>query len=268
LFEITRNFRSLLNLLLDPAMVIDFEGNLVATNDRLYETTGFRKDELERKNLLGTDFISQRSRIFLLKKCLNPTENSSIDKFEIEAKKKNGERMFIEVMMSEIVCKSKVAKLVVFHDITDRSIREIALRDSDSRYQKLCEDIKILVLTTDLKGNICFANEVAETYGFIVDDATGKNITDFVSKVNRSKLISIHLSVVSGRKVQEEIEIITSNGIFTVDYFSSPIRKEDRITGCLISMIDITDRKQIMKKFEKYSDSALELKKAYHNLGI
>jgi PAS domain S-box-containing protein len=252
--------------MLDPVMIIDFEGNLVATNDRLYETTGFRKDELERKNLLRTDFLSSRSRIFLLKKCLISTENSDIDTFEIEGKKKNGDKIFVEVMMREIVCRNKAAKLFVFHDITDRSIREIALKDSDERYQKLCEDVRILVLTIDLKGNICFANKVAETYGFIVDNVTRKNIADFVSKANRSKLVSIHLTVVSGRKIQEEIEIITSNGVFTVDYFGSPIRKEDRITGCHIAMIDITDKKQIMKKFEKYSDSALELKNAYRNL--
>jgi PAS domain S-box-containing protein len=266
LFEITRNIKSFFNLMLDPAMIIDLEGNLVATNDRLSETTGFRKDELERKNLLKLDFISSRSRIFLLKKCLNSTENSDIDTFEIEGKKKNGDRMIVEVMMREIECRNQVAKLVVFHDITDRSIREITFRDSDERYQRLCEDVRILVLTTDLKGNICFANKVAETYGFIVDNVTGKNIADFVSKSNRSKLVSIHLNVISGRKVQEEIELITSNGIFTVDYFSSPLRKEDRITGCQIAMIDITEKKQIMKKFEKYSDSAIKLKNAYRNL--
>ena len=252
--------------MLDPAMIIDFEGNLVATNDRLAEATGFRKDELERKNLLRTDFISSRSRIFLLKKCLNSTENSDIDTFEIEGKKKNGDRMFVEVMMRKIVCRNKIGKLVVFHDITDRSIKEIALKDSDERYQKLCEDVRILVLTTDLKGNICFANKIAKTYGFIVNAVAEENIADFVSKANRSKLVSIHLNVVSGRKIHEEIEIITSNGVFTVDYFSSPIKEEDRITGCHIAIIDITDKKQIMKKFEKYSDSALELKNAYRNL--
>jgi PAS domain S-box-containing protein len=249
-------------------MIIDVEGSIVATNDRLAEITGIKKDELERKSLLQMDFISSKSRVFLLKKCLNSTQKCDLDSFEVEVKKKDGHKLFFELVMQEILCSKKVVKLIVFHDITAKNIREINLRDSDERYQRLCKDVKILILTTDLKGNIYFANKIAETYGFIINESIEKNIVEFVSKENRSKLVSIHLNVVSGRKVNEEIEIITPSGIFVVDYYSSPIRKDDRIVGCQISMIDITYKKQLMKKYETYSDSALALKNAYSNLGI
>jgi len=252
-----------LNLILDPAVIVDLKGNLVATNDRLGETTGFRKDELEGENLLRTDLVSSKSRICLMRKCLEAAEKSDVNNFEIELNKKNGEKMFVEVKTKKIECRKKIVKLIVFHDITDRRNRETVLSESEERYRRLCEDARILMLTSDLKGNICFANKIAETYGFIQDDVIGKNMVDFVCKTNRQKLVSTHLNVVSGKKVEEEIEIITPKGVFIVDYVSSPIRKEGRITGCYIAMIDITHKKDIDKKLEKYAVSAYELQEAY-----
>jgi PAS domain S-box-containing protein len=107
---------------------------------------------------------------------------------------------------------------------------------------------------------------VAETYGLIQDEVIGKNMVDFVNESCRRKFVSIHLNVVSGRKVEEEIEIITSKGVFTVDYFSSPIVKEGRITGCHIAMIDISEKKDVNGKLEKYAHSAYELQEAYRRI--
>lgn len=256
-----------LNLILDPAAIVDLKGNLVATNDRLNEKTGFGKDELEGKNLLRSEFISSKSRICLMRKCLEASKKGNLNTFEIEVNKKTGQKMFVEATMQEIECRKKVAKLIVFHDLTDRNNRETALRESEERYQSLCEDARILILTSDLKGNICFANKIAQNYGFIHDDVIGKNMADFVSKTYHPKLVSIHLNVVSGRKVEEEIEIITPKGVFAVDYVSSPIRKEGRITGCHIAMIDITGKKDVNGKLEKYAVSAYKLQEAYRRTG-
>lgn len=264
LLKIPKKLLSSLNFILDPAVIVDLEGNLVATNDRLAETTGFSRDELVGENLLRTDLVSSKSRICLMRKCLEKAERSDVDTFEIEVNKKNGEKMCVEVKTKKIECGEKVAELMVFHDITDRRNWETALRESEERYRNLCEDAGILMLNSDLKGNICYANKIAENYGLIQEDVIGKNMLDFVSKKNRPKLVSTHLGVVSGKNVEEEIEIITSKGVFIVDYVSSPIRKEGRITGCHITMIDITDKKEMEKKLEKYAVSARALGEAYH----
>jgi PAS domain S-box-containing protein len=263
LFKTPKKLISSLNLILDPAVIVDLKGNLVATNDRLSETTGFGRDELEGENLLRTDLFSSKSRIYLMRKCLETAEKSDANNFEIELNKKNGEKMVAEVKTKKIECRKKAAKLIVFHDITDRRNRETVLIESEERYRSLCEDAKILMLSSDLKGNICYANKIAETYGFIQDYVIGKNMLDFVSKKNDPKLVSIHLCVVSGKKVEEEIEIITSKGVFIVEYVSSPIRKEGRIIGCHIAMIDITDKKEMNKKLGNYAASAYELQEAY-----
>jgi len=264
-FRISNKIIFSLNFIPDPAVIVDLDGNLLATNDGLCEITGFAEKELVGKNLLKTDFIYSKNRICLMRKCIETSERKHVNIFEIEVNKKNGEKMCVEVNMKKIEYGKEVAELIVFHDVTDRRNREETLRESEERYRSLCEDARILVLTSDLKGNLCFANKVAETYGFIQDAVIGKNMVDFVSKPNRPKLVSTHLNVISGKKVEQEIEIVTSKGAFIVDYVSSPIRKEGRIIGCHIGMIDITDKKQMDKKLEKYAFSAIELREAYRN---
>jgi PAS domain S-box-containing protein len=198
-----------------------------------------------------------------LRKCLEVSEKSDVSNFEIELNRKNGEKMFVEVQAKKIEFGKKIAKLFVFHDITDRRNRETVLKESEERYRDFCEDYRILMFLSDLKGNICFANKIAETYGFIQDDVIGKNMLDFVSKKNRPKWVSIHICVVSGKKFEGEIEIVTSKGAFIVEYVSGPVRKDGRITGCYIAMRDVTDKKEMYRKVEKYAVSANELREAY-----
>ena len=264
--EISKKLQFSLNFILDPAVLVDAEGNLIAINDKLLEATGFVKDELVGENLLRTYLFSSKNRISLTRKCFEKEKKNNVGIFEVEVNKKNGEKIFTEMNMKKIDCGKKSADLMVFHDSTARKNQEKVLEESEKRYLALCEDYRILILDSDLKGNICYANKIAENYGITQEDVAEKrNLLEFVSKENHSRLVSAHLSVISGKKVEEEIEIITSKGIFAVDFVSSPIRKEGKIVGCHTTMIDITDKKQVGKKFEKYADSALALNEAYRD---
>lgn len=252
-----------MNFVLDPAIIVDLNGNLIAANYRLLETNGFRRDELEGANVLRTDLVSSNSRILLFRKCLETAATTDVSNFEVELNKKNGERIIAEAKMKKIDFGKKNMKLIVFHDITDMRNREKVLKESEEMYANYCEDDRILIFLSDLKGNICFVNEVAKTYGFIREDVFGKNMVDFISKKNCQKFVSNHLCVVSGKKVKEEIEIVTSKGIFFVEYISAPLRKDGRITGCYFAMRDVTEKKEASQKIEKYFVSADEFREAY-----
>jgi PAS domain S-box-containing protein len=259
---IAKRLQLLLNFMLDPAVVVDLEGNLIVVNDRFAETTGFAQDELVKQSLPNATFVSSKSRICLMRKCHETAARTDILAFEIEINRKNGTKMFAEVKTRKIESSGRAVELLVFHDVTDRTIREALFEESEERYLSVCEDARLLVLDLDLKGNICYINKTAEDYGFDLKNVIGKDFLEFVSKENRSKLISAHLSVVSGKKVEEEIQVTTSKGLFKLDYFGSPIRKAGSIIGCRITMIDVTC-KQMERKLEKYADSALSLNEAY-----
>ena len=93
--KIPKNLQSSLNFILDPAVIVDLNGNLIAANYRLLETNGFRRDELEGVNLLRTELVSSNSRILLFRKCLEATEKTDVSNFEVELNKKNGEREYL-----------------------------------------------------------------------------------------------------------------------------------------------------------------------------
>ncbi|MFH1547587.1 MAG: PAS domain-containing protein, partial [bacterium] len=51
------NFKSLINVIADPVVIVDHKGHFLEINDNVVETTGFSKEELLGKNFLKTDIV-------------------------------------------------------------------------------------------------------------------------------------------------------------------------------------------------------------------
>jgi PAS domain S-box-containing protein len=49
------NFKSLVNLIADPVVIVDQKGNFLEINENLEELIGFSRDELLGKSFLKTD---------------------------------------------------------------------------------------------------------------------------------------------------------------------------------------------------------------------
>jgi PAS domain S-box-containing protein len=252
----------LLNAVHDPTAIVDMGGNLIALNRPFSKTTGFSEDDILGKNLLKNGLISSKSGIRLMTRSLEATARNNSCTLEIEISRKNGKRMCAEVRTTKMESAENTLVILFFCDVTERKIQEAALVELTERYLAVCEDARILVLDLDRKGNIIYSNKTAEGYGLCLKDVLGKNIMEFFGMENRSKLVSDHLCVISGQKVEEEIQLNTPKGVFKVNYVSSPVRKAGSLVGCRVTMID-TARGKLEKKLEKYAAGALILNEAY-----
>ena len=61
------NFRSLVNVIADPVVIVDHKGRFLEINDKLVEATGFSKEELLGKNFMRTDIVTTKSKATLMK---------------------------------------------------------------------------------------------------------------------------------------------------------------------------------------------------------
>jgi len=114
------NFRSLVNLIADPVVIIDHKGQILEINDKVVELTGFSKEELLGKNFLQTDLLTMKSKAIAMKSLMKRMMGIDVKPYEIEANKKSGETVYLEISAQKIEYKGKSADLVVFRDITEQ----------------------------------------------------------------------------------------------------------------------------------------------------
>jgi len=176
-------------------------------------------------------------------------------------------------LASLIVLNRELEKAREHLRLTQEKARE-ELEASEERYRTLCEDARILILKTDLRGDISFVNRIVEDYGLKKEDAIGKNIRNFVPKKYWLKLLGVKTSVNQGKIVDGEIEIVTPKGKLLVEYRSGPLRSEGKVVGGLTVIQDITAKKKMERKLQEYAtqleakveERTIELKQSENRL--
>jgi diguanylate cyclase (GGDEF)-like protein/PAS domain S-box-containing protein len=104
-------------------------------------------------------------------------------------RRKDGSVITVEYSCSPLVQYDVVnGGVVVFHDISERSRMEQALRDSEQRHRNLVEKSRGLICTHDLQGTLLTVNEAAaEALGYTIDELQGKNLCDLLVPQFRNK---------------------------------------------------------------------------------
>ena len=118
------NFKSLVNVIANPVVIVDHKGRFLEINDKIVEVNGFSKEELIGKNFVKTDIVTMKSKATLIKSLAKRMMGINVKPYEVEANTKSGETVFLEVNANKIEYQGKGADLVVFRDITERKMAE------------------------------------------------------------------------------------------------------------------------------------------------
>ncbi|NOQ46429.1 MAG: PAS domain S-box protein, partial [Desulfobulbaceae bacterium] len=122
------------------------------------------------------------------------------------------------------------------------------LRESEQRYREIVENVNEGIWVLDEDGAIKFANRrLVDMLGH--GDLTGMNIYRLVKEEDRNLLLNIIMDNLKGRLSKKEVQLQDGTGGYkTVLLSSVPIRVEDRFSGCLAIVTDLTDKKSMEKK--------------------
>ncbi len=136
-----------------------------------------------------------------------------------------------------------VAILSSGEDITEHKRTLNALVQSEEKYRNLFEHARDTIVTFDPKGNITDVNKAVEEYGFKREELMGKSLFDFVIEEHRAKAFEDFETLIGGRSVHSEMDVITPKGTVTVEYSDNPIMRGKDVVGVQAILTDITDRK-------------------------
>ena len=161
------------------------------------------------------------------------------------------------------------------HYAIERKRAEEALREKESRYRFLVENCKENIFVLDKRGKITFANKKTLTdFGYSQEELAGKSILRFLTKDSiKSALFALAQEFLGRPQPEMEVRAITKSGeirYLRVAEGSAPVYEKGKLTGVMISAMDVTEQKlaeeKLGKSEERFRDLWDHAPVAYHTL--
>jgi PAS domain S-box-containing protein len=235
-------------------VAIDSEQRVGLINDKGCEILGYAEEEILGKNWFD-NFLPQR---------VKDEVKAVFDKF---VKEQADAPEYVENL---VLTRDGRERLIAWHnttlkddegnfvailssgeDITERRRADEALRQSEEKYKDLFENAREAILTFDPQGNITDVNKLVEDYGFKREELIGKSFFDYISEAHRARAVEDFETLISGRPVRGEMDVVTLKGTITVEYSDNPIFREGKVVGIQAILMDVTERKKAVDALKR-----------------
>ncbi|MEM2118225.1 MAG: PAS domain S-box protein [Candidatus Bathyarchaeia archaeon] len=254
--ESEEKFRGMAERSFDAIALVDLEGKITYASPSVGKVLGYPQSEVIGKSFLEyfpSDSLSTASQLFA-----DLMQGKSFEGLQLGLPRRDGTIAIVEFNVAPIIMNGKITGIqAVFRDITERKKMEEKLRESEERLSSLIEYAPDAIYINDLNGKILEGNKQAEILtGYKKEELIGKSILEagllpeqYVSKA----IEAIQKNLCGQRTGPDEFELIRKDGsrVF-VEISTIPVKIGQRIEILGIAR-DITERKQMQKKLEEYS---------------
>ncbi|WP_319574298.1 cache domain-containing protein [uncultured Desulfobacter sp.] len=163
-------FRTLFNNASDAIYIHDLEGNLLEANQKVFDYSGYGRDEL--LNMKVTDIDAPESATLAQSRIEKINRDEKLI-FESLHRTKTGDLIPVEISSRTIEYNDQKAILSVVRDLTERKKAEDALKESHKRFLTVLDGIDATIYVLDMDTyRILFMNKyMIDSFG---NDMTGK----------------------------------------------------------------------------------------------
>lgn len=174
-------------------------------------------------------------------------------KGEAVGKKQDGSQFAEEVSLTltndgQLIC--------VCSDITERKLAEMALQESQRRYQSLTEASPICIFQTDPRGNCLYMNDRwSEVTGLKLEEALGQGWIRALHPDDRERVFTEWYGAVVGqRQFSSEYRLMGADGktIWVIGQVVPEIGDDGEVIGYVGALADISDRILAEKEQQKF----------------
>lgn len=254
--ESEEKFRGMAERSFDAIALVDLEGKITYASPSVGKVLGYPQSEVIGKSFLEyfpSDSLSTASQLFA-----DLMQGKSFEGLQLGLPRIDGTTAIVEINVAPVIMNGKITGFqAAFRDITERKKMEEKLRESEERLSSLIEYAPDAIYINDLNGKILEGNKQAEILtGYKKEELIGKSILEagllpeqYVSKA----IEAIQKNLCGQRTGPDEFELIRKDGsrVF-VEISTIPVKIGQRIEILGIAR-DITERKQMQKKLEEYS---------------
>jgi len=202
-----------------------------------------------------SDLAHQDSRIALRQRMTGTTPSSELEapRFELKLSGPQGGEPWLDLTLSPFEHEGRPALLATGFDITDRKLAESAMRESERRLRDLIENVQLVSVLQDARGEVTFANEYAlELLGLPEEDVVGRNWFELVLPLEKRDAMrdAFLKHIGAGSAPHEEYEILASRGELRVVSWNSTVLRDPSGAVCGMASIgaDVTERRRAEKR--------------------
>ena len=263
--ESEAKYRQLAETANDIIIRTDLKGRIIYINRAGVELAGYSEEEFKHMSI---EDIFPPGEHYKLKKRIQKRSagESNVFRYEVEFKSKDGKTLYLDANSSLIIEQGKPGGiLIIARDVTEKKISEGEIRESEKRYRGVVEIASEGIFSTDVNGNILYANPAALAMGgYTMKEIREKNYLDLVRPKYRRKLQIKYMRQFVKKETTTylEYQYQTKKGdIIWVGQYSNLRYEAGEIAGYEVIARDITDR----KRMEETKDVLLEISNSVYS---
>lgn len=248
----------------DSIVIGDLDAKIIDVNEATLKMYGTdEKADLIGKN--SFDLITPKEREKALAGMKEVLEKGYLRGQEYHIITKDGARIPVE--MSIAIMKDADSKPIGFvsinRDITERKNAEKALLESQQKFERLFKNNPDASVYVDANERFVDANSrFVKLFGYSLEEAKGKVLDDLIVQENkREEAKELTEKSMEGYIYYETTRKKKNETLIPVSISAAPIYINHQFAGCVVSYRDITERVQMQKKLEEYSQQLEEMVK-------
>lgn len=246
-------YRALFDATLNSVLVIDLnDGHIVDANTQTLNLFQYTFDEITELTI-NDIFVDSELASGLFYNGLSHTTSLS-------CKKKDTATFPIKSFVTKFeYCDNKLALLVV-HDMTEHLQVKKDLAISEAKYKTILDNTKDIIYSFDVNGNIIYISPSVRLFGYEVNEAIGRNLTEFIHPDDVDFIRTAYTEMLcTGENFTTQFRVITKDGNYKwVEENGEPVRNVEngKITSVVGVLRDIADRKQIEEEYKELYNTA------------
>jgi len=254
LLESEKRYRSVFENTGTATIIVDSDNIIITVNTEFEQLSGYSKKEAEGKikwtNFLNVKDYGKIEQDFLQK---NRKNFKYKREYNLKFSDRHNKEKNVLVDVSSIPGVSR--NVISFKDYTLLKKTEEAFKKSEKRYKELITNASDIIISTNTKGFITFANKSFEKVsGYSKSEIVKLHFSRLIHPDDHDRVIERFSRRMSGRQVPPSIEFkaVIKNGVVkTMSMTSSVIVEGDKIIGSQAILRDVTENRKLLKQIER-----------------
>ncbi len=245
----------------NEAILVLQDGMIKYFNRRALEIIGYSADAF-RSQPFHT-FIHPEDRAMVIQRSMQRLQGEEVPNiYQFRVVDVRGEAKWLQINAGIIDWEGKPAVLAFLPDITQLRQAEMALWESETRFQMISENTGDLIILSNGLGKTIFANSaLTRLLGLQAEELQGRPITEIIHPKYRSALSRLWNRILAGKNVAPQETILVrrdgSHLAAEISCFAVAQENSEPYLGAILR--DISARKEAEHELEQYRDSLEKL---------